>query len=58
MEAADADDNGSLQLTDAVFVLLFLFSGGDAPAAPGPFECGSEAGAVDLGCGEYDTCGN
>ncbi len=58
LEAADADDNGSLQLTDAVFVLLFLFSGGDAPVAPGPFECGGDTGAVDLGCGEYDTCGN
>ena len=58
LEAADADDNGALQLTDAVFVLLFLFSGGDAPVAPGPFECGSDTGAVDLGCGEYDTCGN
>ena len=58
LEAADADDNGALQLTDAVFVLLFLFSGGDAPVAPGPFECGGDTGAVDLGCGEYDTCGN
>ena len=57
MEASDADNNGALQLTDAVYVLLYLFSGGDAPPAPGAAECGADTGDVDLGCGTYDTCG-
>ena len=53
----DTDGNGALQLTDAGYVLLYLFSGGDAPPAPGPGECGPDTGDVDLGCGVYDSCG-
>ncbi|MCS5626197.1 MAG: hypothetical protein NZ935_01340, partial [Planctomycetes bacterium] len=49
----DADDNGRLELTDAVFLLDFLFRSGVQPQppypAPGldtsadPFECGDSS---------------
>ena len=32
----DADDNGTVELTDAVNIFLYLFSGGDAPKPPAP----------------------
>ena len=35
----DPDDNGSIQLTDGIFILNFLFLGRAAPPAPWP-ECG------------------
>jgi hypothetical protein len=44
-DAADADDSGVLELTDAVYTFLFLFSAsGRAPPAPGPFDCGRDGG--------------
>ena len=49
-DAGDIDDNGSLQVTDVIALLDFLFKSGPAPAAPFPaagfdptpdaFECG------------------
>ena len=33
---ADADDNGKVDLTDPVYVLLFLFRGGDEILPPYP----------------------
>jgi hypothetical protein len=35
-KAADADDSGVLDITDAVYELGFLFLGGAAPPAPFP----------------------
>jgi hypothetical protein len=43
LDAADADDNGEVQLTDAIKILGFLFLGADPPPAPGP--PGSPCGA-------------
>ena len=34
--AADADGNAGVNLTDGVYLLGFLFSGGSAPPAPFP----------------------
>ncbi|MBI4603551.1 MAG: FG-GAP repeat protein, partial [Planctomycetes bacterium] len=50
LDAADADDSGSLELTDAVRILGYLFLGGEAPPAPGPLECGPDPTQDDLGC--------
>lgn len=36
-DAADADDSGTVDLTDAVYTLQHLFLGGDRP--PYPREC-------------------
>jgi hypothetical protein len=50
LDAADADDSGELDLTDAVRVLDHLFLGGDAPPDPGPATCGEDPTEDDLGC--------
>ena len=58
-EAADANDDGNIDLTDAIYVLEYLFLGGAAPPPPGPppGPCGDDPeGSVDLGCSEYASC--
>ena len=56
-DAADADDNGSIQLTDGIFILNFLFLGGEGPPAPG-LDCGEDPTPGDeLGCENFDSCG-
>ena len=47
-DAADADDNGSEEITDAILILSYLFTGGRAPAAPGPERCGEDPSADDF----------
>jgi hypothetical protein len=61
LDAADADGNDALELTDAVRLLGFLFLGTEPP--PAPFEsCGADAGGPGsegsaLGCESYEPCG-
>ena len=43
-EACDADDNGDLDMLDAMSIIQYRLLNGPAPAAPFP-ECGIEAGA-------------
>jgi hypothetical protein len=58
MDAADTDDNGSVDLSDAIRVLNFLFLGGAAPLAPGPSVCGPDPGDDALGDCVYEAnCG-
>ncbi|MBI4604784.1 MAG: hypothetical protein HY721_22710 [Planctomycetes bacterium] len=55
----DADDNGQLQLTDAIRILGFLFLGGVPPEAPGPppAACGPDPqGSTQVGCEGYLSC--
>jgi hypothetical protein len=49
IDAADADDSGSLDLTDPIYILDHLFRGGPAiaPPFPGP---GSDPSEDDLSC--------
>ena len=55
-DAADANDDGVLDLTDAIHILTYLFLRGPAPAAPFP-ECGADPSASDaLGCGVSLAC--
>lgn len=49
-DAGDADDNGGVNLTDAVYLLNFLFIGGPQPPHPFPTP-GVETGQDDLACG-------
>lgn len=49
-DAADTDDSGTLDVTDAVFLFNFLFAGDGAPPAPGVMECGEDATEDLLGC--------
>lgn len=41
-DAGDADDDGTLRLTDGVVILAYLFTSGPAPRAPGPLRCGED----------------
>jgi hypothetical protein len=43
-------------LTDAVFVLVYLFLGGPPPESPGPRECGEDPASDALGECEYPRC--
>ena len=51
MDAADTNDSGSLDLSDAVTLLMFLFSPSveDLPA-PGPTTCGPDPTEDGLEC--------
>ena len=48
-DAADANDDGALNVADAVYGLTYLFSGGGPPPAPFP-EPGVDPTADALGC--------
>jgi hypothetical protein len=62
-ESADADNNGAVNVADAIQVLGYLFRGGSRPTAPGPPDqpCGGDpdppGSAGALGCERYDPCG-
>ena len=49
-DAADADDNGTLEVSDPVSVLSFLFLRGPHPPPPGPDEPGIDPTADELEC--------
>jgi hypothetical protein len=49
-DAADANDDGDANVTDAVRILTFLFGGGPAPPAPGPVTPGPDPTPDGLGC--------
>ena len=48
-DAADANDDGGLNVTDGVYILAHLFLSGPAPPAPFP-EAGRDATDDALGC--------
>lgn len=54
-ESMDVDDNGFVEITDGIYLLTFLFSGGRAPAAPFD-DCGVDRGGGSLGCESYAPC--
>jgi len=55
LDAADVDDSGTLDITDAVYSLSFQFLGGEPP--PGPFPgCGIEEPIDGLDCQSYPGC--
>jgi hypothetical protein len=41
-DAADANDSGGVDLSDGVFTLQYLFSGGGPHPSPGPETCGPD----------------
>jgi len=54
-DAADADDNGRLELTDAIYALTYLFLGGPSP--PEPFTaCGKDVTESELDCDGFAAC--
>ena len=55
-DAADFNDNGVLDINDALGFLMWVFSTGNPPNAPYP-ECGSDPTEIDdFACREYPVC--
>ena len=65
MDAADTNDTGAVEITDAIIIFSWLFTGGVAPAVPSPqspgylpADCGPDATKDGLGCETpAPTCG-
>ncbi len=56
IDAAAANDDGAVDIADAIAVLGHLFAGaGDLPEPFG--ECGVDPTADDMSCHEYPPCG-
>jgi hypothetical protein len=55
LDAADSNDSGSIDLTDAVHLLSYLFLGGPAPAEPFA-ECGTDPTEDSLSCESFTSC--
>jgi len=56
-DAADSDDSGDVDISDAIRLFGFLFLGGQDLPAPGPFECGVDNTSDDgLGCVDQTSC--
>ena len=54
-DACDGNDDGALNVADAVYLLLHLFSNGTPPPAPYP-SCSADATADPLDCGNFGSC--
>jgi hypothetical protein len=54
-DAADANDDGVIDLSDPVYHLRYLFSGTAPPPAPFP-ACGEDPSADELGCAAPPAC--
>ena len=54
-DAADADDNGRVQMADAVYLLNFIFTKGPPPPAPFP-GCGTDPTADSSSCARGMRC--
>ena len=53
--AVDGNDDGSINLADAVSILAYLFSG--SGTLPAPFlDCGTDSTADALDCLQYNGC--
>ena len=56
LEAADANDSGSLELADLIRILDYLFLGHSTTFGPPFSECGFDKTPDPLGCESYDSC--
>ncbi len=54
-DAADVDDDGTIRITDGIFLLNWLFVGGPDPAEPFP-ECGDDVTDDALDCARSTRC--
>jgi hypothetical protein len=55
LDAADTNDDGAVDIGDAIAVLSHLFAG--AGPLPDPFgECGVDPTVDELGCASYELC--
>src|SRR5262249_44532955 len=54
-DAADADDDGALTITDAIYLLEWLYRGGEHLPPPGEL-CGIDPTQDQLDCLSYGAC--
>ena len=55
LDALDANDDGSVDISDAIYMLSFLFEGG--PQMPAPTgTCGTDDTVDNLICQEFEGC--
>jgi hypothetical protein len=57
MDAADANDDGVVNIVDLVHILAYMSNQGPPPPDPGPFSCGPDPTDDNLDCQAYDVCG-
>ena len=55
-DAADADDTGALDISDAITILSYLFTGGRPLPPPSDKTCGSDPTADAIDCSSYGAC--
>ena len=51
MDAADVNDSGTVDLSDTIYALSFLFTNGPVPPPPGSTAAGIDSTPDTLGCG-------
>ncbi len=56
LDSADANDDGSVDISDPVYILFYLFAAGSAPPAPGSSVCGADPTHDTLNCESYLSC--
>lgn len=61
-DAFDGNNDGRIDLSDAIYILVYMFAGGPAPAQPGPpdtpcgFDTEGDGDPRHLGCRRYPAC--
>jgi hypothetical protein len=55
LKAVDANDDGGLDISDAIFLLSYLFLGGKAPDEP-LASCGTDPIPDELSCQSFSAC--
>src|SRR4029434_2150051 len=61
LDAADANNDGEADISDAIFIMSYNFARGRPPPSPGPparAACGKDPEGGDLGCASYTGCGD
>jgi hypothetical protein len=56
LDACDADDSGSINVSDAIRVMQWLIQRGTPPAPPGPYVPGEDPSDDALSCDLEPSC--
>jgi hypothetical protein len=56
LDAVDVDNSEIINLSDVIYTLNYLFTGGPSPPSPGPAICGEDPAGESLGCESYTSC--
>ena len=58
LEAANANDDGALDVADGIFVLTYIFREGNAPPVPFPSCAPDPDPTHGFGCAAFPPCGH